>query len=154
MRALIFHPNGKFLLSASDDKTVRVWDLATGRCSKTLDAHGHFVTCLAWGRALVSSGGGGENGTNGQVGGDKVERRINVLATGSVDQSVKVRRSAPFSHSVSLKAEPRHSADLDALARVTTTLSASRRLLAGPTSGLTTARCVQCLPEVLAGGVR
>jgi platelet-activating factor acetylhydrolase IB subunit alpha len=24
---LVFHPNGKYLLSASDDKSVRIWDL-------------------------------------------------------------------------------------------------------------------------------
>ena len=47
---MVFHPTGKFLLSASDDYTIRVWELATGRCVKTVQAHGHFVTCLAWGR--------------------------------------------------------------------------------------------------------
>lgn len=88
LRALVFHPNGKFLLSASDDKTVRVWDLVSGRCTKTVEAHGHFVTCLSWGRALVS-GGGADEGANGT--GEKVEKRVNVIATGSVDQTVKVR---------------------------------------------------------------
>lgn len=88
LRALVFHPNGKFLLSASDDKTVRVWDLVSGRCTKTVEAHGHFVTCFSWGRALVS-GGGADEGANGT--GEKVERRVNVIATGSVDQTVKVR---------------------------------------------------------------
>lgn len=77
------------LLSASDDKTVRVWDLATGRCTKTLEAHGHFVTTMAWGRARVSGGSGGTE-ANGDVGG---ERSVNVLATGSVDQTVKVSPS-------------------------------------------------------------
>jgi hypothetical protein len=88
LRALVFHPNGKYLLSASDDKTIRVWDLVSGRCTKTVEAHGHFVTCLSWGRALVS-GGGADEGANGT--GEKVERRVNVIATGSVDQTVKVR---------------------------------------------------------------
>lgn len=74
---------------------MRVWDLASGRCTKTVDAHGHFVTCLAWGRALVSGGAGGEDGASGKAGEEKVERRVNVLATGSVDQTVKVRGSRP-----------------------------------------------------------
>ncbi|KAK1925406.1 WD40-repeat-containing domain protein [Papiliotrema laurentii] len=83
IRALVFHPSGKYLLSASDDKTMRIWDLAQGRCVKTIDAHGHFVTCMAWGRALVG-GGGGADGKSTEP------RRINVIATGSVDQTVKI----------------------------------------------------------------
>jgi len=91
IRALVFHPSGKYLLSASDDKTIRIWDLATGRCAKTIDAHGHFVTCMTWGRAIM--GGtelpNGEAKANGSA--EKPEpRRINVLATGSVDQTVKI----------------------------------------------------------------
>ncbi|EJU00666.1 miller-Dieker lissencephaly protein [Dacryopinax primogenitus] len=78
VRALVFHPNGKYLLSGSDDKTLRVWDLKTGRCARTVEAHSHFVQCLAWGRAKVSGGDGGE------------ERPVNVIATGSVDQSAKI----------------------------------------------------------------
>lgn len=52
---------------------------------------------MAWGRALVSSGNG-ENGVNGKAGEDKTERRINVLATGSVDQTIKVRLSPSLIH--------------------------------------------------------
>lgn len=40
------------------------------------------MTCMAWGRALIGGNGGKD---------DKSEaRRINVIATGSVDQTVKV----------------------------------------------------------------
>eukprot|EP00050_Salpingoeca_kvevrii_P013089 m.26745 g.26745 ORF g.26745 m.26745 type:complete len:96 (-) comp4655_c0_seq2:228-515(-) len=46
VRALVFHPGGKFLLSCSDDRTVRVWDIAQKRCYKTLEAHAHFVTSI------------------------------------------------------------------------------------------------------------
>ncbi|WVQ82994.1 nuclear distribution protein PAC1 [Cryptococcus sp. DSM 104549] len=100
IRALVFHPTGKYLLSASDDKTIKVWDLANGRCVKTIDAHGHFVTCMSWGRASVGGSsapaevpaGGTANGdAGGKAGTTKDEpRRINVLATGSVDQTVKI----------------------------------------------------------------
>ncbi|OWZ67725.1 nuclear distribution protein PAC1 [Cryptococcus neoformans] len=100
IRALVFHPTGKYLLSASDDKTIKVWDLANGRCTKTIEAHSHFVTCMAWGRAVVGGagagaggGGGGEGnkgGVNGEASASKESRRINVLATGSVDQTIKV----------------------------------------------------------------
>ena len=89
IRALIFHPSGKFLLSASDDKTIRTWDLATGRCLKTLEAHSHFVTCMAWGKAPASKPieNGTSNGSNGVV---VAAQAINVLATGSVDQTIKI----------------------------------------------------------------
>ncbi|CED83964.1 dynein regulator [Phaffia rhodozyma] len=89
VRALAFHPNGKFLFSASDDKTIRIWDLQTGRCTKSLDAHGHFVTCMAWGRTVVSgaAAGGDGKGASEAAGSDRL---VNVIATGSVDQTVKI----------------------------------------------------------------
>ena len=90
VRALVFHPTGKFLLSASDDYTIRVWELATGRCVKTVQAHGHFVTCLAWGRQAPSQSGDAAK-TNGVGDGhQEVEKFVNVVASGSVDQTIKV----------------------------------------------------------------
>ncbi|KAL5489979.1 LIS1 [Sanghuangporus weigelae] len=89
VRALVFHPTGKFLLSCSDDKTIRVWELATGRCIKTVEAHGHFVQSMAWGRA--TTGGTVLNGAGaGPDGKGEEEKRVNVVATGSVDQTIKV----------------------------------------------------------------
>ena len=66
MRGVVFHPSGKFLISVADDKSMRVWDLKTGRCLKTYEAHTHFVTSIAF------------------------NQRSPVVATGSVDQVVKV----------------------------------------------------------------
>ncbi|BGO89457.1 hypothetical protein NBRC10512v2_001415 [Rhodotorula toruloides] len=97
IRALVFHPSGKFLLSASDDKTIRTWDLATGRCLKTLEAHSHFVTTMAWGRAPAPGAsqpnGAATNGTNGAHA--ESAQLVNVVATGSVDQTVKMKPSVP-----------------------------------------------------------
>ncbi|KAG8908519.1 protein with putative role during mitosis [Tulasnella sp. 403] len=89
VRALVFHPTGKFLLSAADDYSIRVWDLKTGRCTKVVDsAHSHFVGTMSWGRASASSGviADGTMKSND----DGVERKINVLATGSVDLTIKI----------------------------------------------------------------
>lgn len=46
MREVIFHPNGKHLISVSDDKSIRIWDLQERRCIKVLhEAHDHFIAC-------------------------------------------------------------------------------------------------------------
>lgn len=74
------------MLSVSDDKTIKVWDLVTGRCTKTVDAHDHFATCMAWGRTRVKAP---TNGTTDSAASQE-DRRVNVLATGSVDQKVKI----------------------------------------------------------------
>ncbi|KAG6907414.1 protein with putative role during mitosis [Tephrocybe rancida] len=90
VRALAFHPSGKYLLSASDDKTIRVWELSTGRCVKTIDAHNHFVTTLSWGRQSTSGGTIAANGTSEEAASADPEKLVNVVATGSVDQTIKI----------------------------------------------------------------
>lgn len=60
MRGIAFHPSAQFMVSCSDDKTVRTWDLKTGRCIKVIpDAHDQFVTCVAYSRdgGMLASGG-------------------------------------------------------------------------------------------------
>lgn len=76
VRGLVFSPGGKHLVSVSDDKTMRTWDLASGRCVRTVEAHSHFCTAVAWGRSQESVG--------------SESRPVNVVATGSVDLSVRV----------------------------------------------------------------
>lgn len=44
---LHFHPNGKFLISTADDRSIRIWDLNLGRCyRKIYNAHDHFISCF------------------------------------------------------------------------------------------------------------
>ena len=90
MRALVFHPTGKFLLSASDDYTIRVWELTTGRCIKTVQAHGHFVTCLAWGRTSGPDEVAKPNGTTTDDKAAEEHKFVNVVASGSVDKTIKI----------------------------------------------------------------
>ena len=47
VRALLVHPSGNYIISAGDDRTIRVFDIKANRCLRTLEnAHGHFVSCL------------------------------------------------------------------------------------------------------------
>jgi hypothetical protein len=48
IRAYAFSPDGKRVLSASDDKTVRLWDVETGRCLRVLEGHAGGVHSVAW----------------------------------------------------------------------------------------------------------
>ena len=66
VRGLVVHPNGKYLVSVSDDKTMKILDLKMGRCVKTIEAHSHFTTCVSY--CTTSP----------------------IVATGSVDQSLKI----------------------------------------------------------------
>jgi WD40 repeat protein len=60
IQAYVFSPDGEHALSVSADKTMRLWDVKTGRCLRVFEGHTHSVDCVAWSadqcRAL--SGGG------------------------------------------------------------------------------------------------
>ncbi|GAB1191722.1 Nuclear distribution protein nudF [Aspergillus pseudonomiae] len=99
VQALVFHPAGKYLLSVSDDKTLRCWDLnQQGKCVKTLDAHESFVTSLRWAPGVAKNVPGGDGAAEGE-GNDKngagsenpanVQMRC-VIATGGWDQKLKI----------------------------------------------------------------
>ncbi|WEW58567.1 Lissencephaly-1 [Emydomyces testavorans] len=102
VRALAFHPGGKYLLSVSDDKTLRCWDLSQGgKCVKTLrDAHDRFITCLRWapgiGRnvpAVSTQAANSESNGVLNIGlqSDTSDVRIRcVIATGGVDRKLRI----------------------------------------------------------------
>ncbi len=106
VRAILFHPSGKYLLSASDDKTIRCWDLSQGgKCVKVLgDVHERFITCLKWAPGMEKDGNSGStevrnavvdsigllskrNDTNGTS--HSVQIRC-IIATGGVDRKLRI----------------------------------------------------------------
>ncbi|EMC98227.1 hypothetical protein BAUCODRAFT_86687 [Baudoinia panamericana UAMH 10762] len=97
IRALVWHPGGKYLLSCADDKTIRCWDLAQeGKCVRVLEAADHFVSCLRWAPsvykdAAATATNGQSNGvpTNGVTDAPKEQIRC-LVACGSVDLNVRI----------------------------------------------------------------
>ncbi len=48
--------DGGLVATASDDKTLKLWDPSSGRCVRTLEGHTHYVLCCdfnACGNMLV-----------------------------------------------------------------------------------------------------
>ena len=58
VESVTFAPDGKTLASANRDKTIRIWDTATGACLHTLQEHGDRVNSVAFapdGKTIASA---------------------------------------------------------------------------------------------------
>lgn len=75
VRSVVFHASGKYILSCSDDRSMRVMDIKENRCCRTIEnAHSHFVTCLT-----ATSATRAQNSSSGFV-----------VVSGSVDKLLNV----------------------------------------------------------------
>ena len=62
VRSVAFSPDGRFILTASDDRTARVWDVKTGREVSVLRGHRKGLLSAAFspdGSHMVTSGDDG-----------------------------------------------------------------------------------------------
>jgi RNA polymerase sigma factor (sigma-70 family) len=62
--SVVYSPDGKLLASAGWDRTIRLWDTATGKEVRRLEGHLGHVLCVAFspdGKSLVSGGREGPN---------------------------------------------------------------------------------------------
>jgi WD40 repeat protein len=60
LESVAFSPDGKQVVSGSGDRTVRLWDTATGAALQTLQGHNSWVTSVAFspdGKQVVSGSG-------------------------------------------------------------------------------------------------
>lgn len=54
---LAYSPDGKYIISSTEGKTIQMWDVEKGECVKTLEASAGSVSCLAYspdGKYIVS----------------------------------------------------------------------------------------------------
>ena len=45
IRTVFFHSESPWIISASDDQTVRIWNWQSRNCVSVLTGHNHYVMC-------------------------------------------------------------------------------------------------------------
>jgi len=61
--SIAFSPDSRWLASGSWDKTIKIWDVQTGREVRTLEGHTHHVYTVAFDSRGSWLASGSEDGT-------------------------------------------------------------------------------------------
>jgi len=118
---IVFSPDGATLASASSDRTIRLWDVATGAHKHTLSGHQSYIYSVAFSPDRLTLASGSENGrirlwnvTTGQYrvtleGHKDVVRSVafspdgKTLASGSSDRTIRLWNATTGLYKVTLE---------------------------------------------------
>ena len=128
---IVFSPDGAMLASASEDRTIRLWDIATGTHRHTLTGHNSYIYSVAFSPDGLTLASGSENGrirfwnvTTGQYrvtleGHSSSVRSVafgpdgQTLASGSSDRTIRLWNSTTGQYRVTLEG---HSESINSVA--------------------------------------
>lgn len=88
VKDLSFHPNGRLLISCSDDKTVKFWDLQTMACINTITGHTGFINSVKFAEPVWTDY---ERRLEEQRDDEKCDQCIRtIFISGGTDETVRV----------------------------------------------------------------